>query len=234
MRSDGKTLAECVAEEILSMIVVEKRFQPGNRIPNETDFSKELFVSRSTFREAVKILSERGILEARHGSGTYISSNIGDLYLPPQKSGVDAIELNELRLMIEPEAAYFAALRASENELKRIQRYSIAVEEKVLAGADRRNEEIRFPLAIVSAVHNGFMNRIAPAVFDAIDRSENVFNYEEVRQGTILDHRMIVRYLKERNADSARTAMRLHMLRGIQLLKDIRSGVINDTQDTFK
>ena len=37
-----------------------------------------------------------------------------------------------------------------------------------------------------------------------------------------------------RNADSARTAMRLHMLRGIQLLKDIRSGVINDTQDTFK
>ena len=68
MRSDGKTLAECVAEEILSMIVVEKRFQPGNRIPNETDFSKELFVSRSTFREAVKILSERGILEARHGS----------------------------------------------------------------------------------------------------------------------------------------------------------------------
>ena len=225
MRSDGKTLAECVAEEILSMIVVEKRFQPGNRIPNETDFSKELFVSRSTFREAVKILSERG---------TYISSSIGDLYLPPQKSGVDAIELNELRLMIEPEAAYFAALRASENELKRIERYSIAVEEKVLAGADRRNEEIRFHLAIVSAVHNGFMNRIAPAVFDAIDRSENVFNYEEVRQGTILDHRMIVRYLKERNADSARTAMRLHMLRGIQLLKDIRSGVINDTQDTFK
>ena len=61
-----------------------------------------------------------------------------------------------------------------------------------------------------------------------------MFNYEEVRQGTILDHRMIVRYLKERNADSARTAMRLHMLRGIQLLKDIRSGVINDTQDTFK
>ena len=46
--------------------------------------------------------------------------------------------------MIEPEAAYFAALRASENELKRIERYSIAVEEKVLAGADRRNEEIRF------------------------------------------------------------------------------------------
>lgn len=209
MKSDGKTLAECVADEIASMIVVEKRFQSGSRIPNESDFSKELFVSRSTFREAVKILSERGILEVRHGSGTYVCKNVFDTYSPSHQSGVDALELNEIRLMIEPEAAYLAALRASENELRRIEHYSLAVEEKVLADKDRLSEEIRFHLAIAAAVHNSFMDRIAPTIFDAIDKSENVFNYEEVRQGTILDHRMIVQYLKERVADSARTAMRL-------------------------
>ena len=122
--------------------------------------------------------------------------------------------------MIEPEAAYFAALRASDNELKRIGYYSEMVKKKVLAGLDRRTEEIRFHLSIARAVHNSFMDRIMPTIYDAIDKSENVFNYEEVRQGTILDHRMIVQYLNERNADSARTAMRLHMLRGIQIIKN--------------
>ena len=67
------------------------------------------------------------------------------------------------------------------------------------------------------------MDRLVPTIFDAIEKSENVFNYEEIRQGTILDHRMIVKYLKERNADSARTAMRLHALRGIEILKLSRS-----------
>lgn len=62
MKEEGKSLAECVADDITSMIIVEKRFLPGNKLLNENDFSKELFVSRSTFREAVKILSERGIL----------------------------------------------------------------------------------------------------------------------------------------------------------------------------
>ena len=220
MKDDGKSLAECVADDITSMIIVEKRFLPGNKLLNENDFSKELFVSRSTFREAVKILSERGILEVKHGSGTYVAKNIASNTVSKAYSGIDALELNEIRLMIEPEAAYFAALRASDNELKRIGYYSEMVEKKVLAGLDRRTEEIRFHLSIARAVHNSFMDRIMPTIYDAIDKSENVFNYEEVRQGTILDHRMIVQYLNERNADSARTAMRLHMLRGIQIIKN--------------
>lgn len=221
MKYDGKSLAECIADDITSMIVVEKRFLPGTKLLNETDFSKELFISRSTFREAIKILSARGIVEVRHGSGTFVAdsalSGIGkmDTYC-----GINALELNEIRLMIEPEAAYLAALRASDNELRRIAFYSSQVEEKVLAGVDRRAEEIRFHLSIARAVHNSFMDRLMPTIYDAIDKSKNVFNYEEVRQGTILDHRMIVQYLSERNADSARTAMRLHMLRGIQILKN--------------
>ena len=80
MKDDGKSLAECVADDITSMIIVEKRFLPGNKLLNENDFSKELFVSRSTFREAVKILSERGILEVKHGSGTYVKKTLHLMY----------------------------------------------------------------------------------------------------------------------------------------------------------
>lgn len=219
-----KSLAECIADDIMSMIIIEGRFMPGEKILNESDFAKELFVSRSTFREAIKILSERGVLNVRHGSGTYVCEDVlenkGNKFTR-YESGIDALELNEIRLMIEPETAYLAALRASNHELERIAYYGQLVEEKIKAGIpDRRTEEIRFHLSIARAAHNSFMDRLAPTIFDAIDKSRNVFNLEEVRQGTILDHRMIVQYLRERNADFARTVMRSHMLRGIQALKE--------------
>ena len=51
-----KSLAENIADDITSMIVIEKRFAPGSKILNENEFAKELFISRSTYREAVKIL----------------------------------------------------------------------------------------------------------------------------------------------------------------------------------
>lgn len=118
MKYDGKSLAECIADDITSMIVVEKRFAPGSRLLNETDFSKELFISRSTFREAIKILSERGIVEVRHGSGTFVAKDALSGADRKTYSGINALELNEIRLMIEPEAAYLAAMRASDNELR--------------------------------------------------------------------------------------------------------------------
>ena len=71
-----KSLAECIADDIMSMIIIEGRFMPGEKILNESDFAKELFVSRSTFREAIKILSERGVLNVRHGSGTYVCEDV--------------------------------------------------------------------------------------------------------------------------------------------------------------
>ena len=218
-----KSLAECIADDIMSMIIIEGRFHPGEKILNESDFAKELFVSRSTFREAVKILSERGVLIVRHGSGMYVSKDVlenRENRFKRYESKIDARELNEIRMMIEPETAYYAALRASNHELKRIAYYGQLVENKIVAGVtDRRTEEIRFHLSIARAAHNSFMDRLAPTIFDAIDKSRNVFNLEEVRQGTLLDHRMIIQYLNERNADFARTAMRSHMLRGIQALK---------------
>ena len=52
-----KRLSDDIAETILSMITVEKRFAPGDKLPNENDLSLELGVSRTTLREAIRILA---------------------------------------------------------------------------------------------------------------------------------------------------------------------------------
>ena len=71
MGADSR-LSDRIADSIVSMIVVEKRFLPGSKLPNENILSEELKVSRTTLREAIRILATGGILETRRGKGTFV------------------------------------------------------------------------------------------------------------------------------------------------------------------
>ena len=62
-----KRLSDDIAEMLLSMIVVEKKYLPGDKLPNEIELSKELGVSRITLREAIRILVTRHVLELKEG-----------------------------------------------------------------------------------------------------------------------------------------------------------------------
>ena len=65
-----KRLSDDIAEVLLSQIVVEKKYLPGDKLPNEIDLSKELGVSRITLREAIRILVTRHVLEIKRGKGS--------------------------------------------------------------------------------------------------------------------------------------------------------------------
>ena len=60
-----KRLSDRVADSILSMIVVDKKFKPGDKLPNENEFSEILQVSRTTLREAFRILAAGRVVEIR-------------------------------------------------------------------------------------------------------------------------------------------------------------------------
>ena len=135
--ADSKLLADSIAQTILKMIEVENRFSIGDKLPNENELAKELGVSRSTLREAIKILTTNGILEIKRGKGTFVTNNtiiesgdIGEI-----ASGLD--DLFEMRLMFEPDCAYYAAQRATDEEIAIICKYGEAVEKKILSGEDR-------------------------------------------------------------------------------------------------
>ena len=119
-----KRLSDDIAEMLLSMIVVEKKYLPGDKLPNEIELSKELGVSRITLREAIRILVTRHVLEIKRGKGTFVREDYDvQSYekfniLPEVKMGAD--DLYEIRLIFEPEIAYYATLRATDKELERI------------------------------------------------------------------------------------------------------------------
>lgn len=219
----SKMLSERIADDILAMITIEKRFAKGEKLPNENQLSEELKISRTTLREAIRILVTNQVLEIHRGKGTYVSESLqleeglGIKELTNIK--VNAKDLYEMRLIFEPEAAYYATARATENELRRILHYGRAVEQKILAGEDRTEEEQAFHKSIAKATHNEFMNKLMPIIYRAIDKGVTLSKKnDQAVKDTINDHRMIMEFLEQRNAEGAKTAMKLHILHAMKEL----------------
>ena len=214
---ETKKLSDVTAKRIRAMIETENRFKVGDKLPNENDFANELGISRATLREAIRILTLGGILEIRRGKGTFVTSNTfietGDL--GEISSGLD--DLFEMRLMFEPDCAYYAAQRATDEEIEIICKYGEAVEQKILSGEDKTYEEQKFHESIANATHNAFVKQFMPIIFNAIKKGVLVMQQDDnVSKDNLNDDRLIMEFLKARNADGARTAMRLHILHAIE------------------
>lgn len=214
-------LSDVTAKRIRNMIE-ENRFKVGDKLPNENDFANELGISRSTLREAIKALTSLGILEIRRGKGTFVtdstvieSGDLGEI-----NSGLG--DLFEMRLMFEPECAYYAAQRATDEEIATICKYGEAVEQKIKSGEDRTFEEQKFHESIASATHNAFVQQFMPIIFNAIKKGVIVMQKDKiVSDDNLNDDRLIMDFLKARNADGARTAMRLHIIHAMEGLKNL-------------
>lgn len=216
-------LSDRTADSILSMITVEKRFLPGDKLPNENILSEELKVSRTTLREAIRILATGGILEIRRGRGTFVREDLQinnpKELVPLTSAKVKARDLYEMRLIFEPEAAYYAALRATDKEIERIVSLGAEVEQRILEGADRTEVEQAFHKSIAKATHNEFMNQLMPVIYEGINKGVRLSKIcEGAVQATLVDHKMLVDFLKVRNAEGARNAMRIHILHAMDQL----------------
>jgi DNA-binding FadR family transcriptional regulator len=228
MTREGKSLAESIADHILSMITIDKRFIAGDKLPNENELSAELQVSRTTLREAIRILVTHNVLEIQRGRGTFVKNNEGlndDFSLKELTTfRPDLKELYEMRLIFEPQCAYYAAKRATDKELERILYYGKLEEEKILKKEDRTEVEQAFHKSIAKATHNEFMNRLLPILYRAIDTGVHLSDEnEEMIQNTLNDHRMIMEFLAKRDAEGAKTAMKLHIIhamRGFGILEE--------------
>lgn len=218
----NKMLSQSVADTILSMITIEKRFSAGDKLPNELDLSEELNVSRTTLREAIRILAAYDILEIQRGKGTFVTENAlkqPQDFAPLSSIKVNAKDLYEMRLIFEPEAAYFAALRGTDAEIKRILDYGNKIEDEILNHKDRTDNEHAFHKAIAQATHNEFMNKLMPILYQAISKGVVLsLQSDKAIKDTVTDHRMIMEFLEQRNAEGARNAMRIHIMHAMKEL----------------
>ena len=86
---EKKSLSQQTADRLYTMIVVERRLSPGEKLPSELDLSRELGVSRTTLREAIHVLASQKILEVRRGRGTFVC----DAQKAREAASTDVIEV---------------------------------------------------------------------------------------------------------------------------------------------
>src|SRR5215217_8483337 len=125
VRTSGGPVAARVVEQIQDYIE-GNGLQPGHKLPPERVFIEQLGVSRSSLREAVRVLSTLGLIDVRHGDGMYVAAP-PEMWRASSSAIFDATEehalrnLVETRLGIELAAVTAAAQRATDEDLDRLQ-----------------------------------------------------------------------------------------------------------------
>ena len=154
VKEDRKLLGNRIEAQLMRYIQ-EEPIPVGEKIPNEFELAEKFGVGRSTIREAVKGLVSQGMLEVRRGSGTYVISAYPAEEDPLGLGRYDdkyqlALELFDVRLMIEPEIAAYAAMNATEGDVAELHRLCNEVDN--VTHRELMEETIHTHRAVVDAI----------------------------------------------------------------------------------
>ena len=176
-----RKLYEYVVEEI-GFRIMNGDIQPGETFPNEDALCEEFGVSRGVLREATKVLSQKGLIQARPKTGTMVRQRRNwnlfdaDVLIWKLKAGDKLLflqDVTEVRRIIESEAARYAAQRARRDEVEIIQRCYDLLNE-TLADASKYDYEtyleadMAFHTAILDACHNELLAQIGNTMRQAV------------------------------------------------------------------
>jgi GntR family transcriptional repressor for pyruvate dehydrogenase complex len=218
----SRPTADEVARQI-ELLVLEGVLHPGDRLPGERELAARLAVSRPVLRDALKTLEGRGLIESRHGGGTFVAAIEGTLFASPvidliarsQKAGGDYLEF---RREVEATAAAMAAARATEADRTILTRIFAAME-AAHGEADFRREaalDVEFHQAIGEASHNIVMIHVLRACYrllaDGIfyNRSR-LYGRQESRDDLLGQHRALLDAILSGDHGAARAAAAAHI-----------------------
>lgn len=198
--------------ETLGHAIVTGRFD-GRQFPIEADLAKAHGVSRSVIREAVKMLTTKGLLSARPRHGTIVEPSASwNLFDPDilrwsleRKFSVDLLrQFNQLRVGIEPEAAALAAQVHDDASLKAIRSGLDAMR----GPGDALEADIAFHIAVLRATGNPFYVQLRTVVATALRVSIHFTNRIKGHTASIEDHAAVADAIAAGDPDAARIAMR--------------------------
>ncbi|MGY6662831.1 MAG: FadR/GntR family transcriptional regulator [Glycocaulis sp.] len=147
----------------LGVAIVSGQYKPGEVLPTEIEFSERLKVSRSAYREAVRTLAAKGMVESRPKTGTRVTEqprwNLLDpdvlaWFFEAEPSPALVNGLFELRLIVEPAAAALAAERRDTQQLTRMREALMRMERHTVTTAEGRDADREFHAIILEATRN--------------------------------------------------------------------------------
>ena len=221
-----ENLSQRTAETLRAQIIEEKRYQYGEKLPNENELSETLGISRTTLREAIRILISEGLLVVKRGRGTFVADQF-DQYTDSSmdvqelfKMKVTLRDLYETRLIFEPQAAALACKRATDKEIEQILALGEECQRQVKLnpqGKDRIASESAFHGAIIKAAHNDFLSQFMPTLTQTIEQTFALnYNLDVIAEDAYKDHILIMDFLKKRDGEAIKSAVTIHLHHAVQ------------------
>ena len=210
----NKLLAEQIEDQLYHYIV-DTPLSPGAKLPNEFELGRKFGVGRSTIREAVKLLSSKGILEVRRGSGTYVVTTTKGLADPlglrsiKDKSAL-ALDLVNVRLLLEPGIAAMAAQNATAQDVERLKTLCRRIEIKIQDKENYIEDDIAFHTCVAEISKNKVVAQLVPIIDTAVMMFVNI-THKKLTEETVLTHRMIVEAIEHQDPIGAESAMVMHL-----------------------
>ncbi|HEY4373407.1 MAG TPA: FadR/GntR family transcriptional regulator [Burkholderiales bacterium] len=206
----------------LTAQITEGRLTPGDKLPTEQEMMAAFGVSRTVVREAVAALRSEGLVETRHGVGAFVCADLQKrpFRIDPAefRSIGDVVNLMELRIGVEVEAAGLAAERITPASRDRLQRALKALDGAMARGQSGVAEDFHFHQAIAYAARNPQFGRFLEflerfliprkRVRTGLEKPQDLKAYLERIQG---EHRRIVEAIVAGDSAAARQAMRKHL-----------------------
>lgn len=208
---------------IFKQLIAEGTLQPGARLPAERELAESFKVSRSSLRQALKVLEIMGVISQRVGDGTYLNSGARSILGEPMEflillDGISFHELMEARLIVEPELASRAATRASEEDLIEIRRELSAMEEAVEEPERFIQHDLMFHQAIFAAAGNRVCGQMFAVVHKSLEKLITLTSQVVNAEHTLVLHRRIYDAVRKRDPDEAKQRMMGHLLDARDLL----------------
>jgi len=201
----------------LGLAIVSGRFRPGHILEGEVEASLNLRISRTAYREAVRILAAKGLVNSRPRVGTRVSA-VEDWHLmdPDVLSWAFSAEpepevlhgLFELRSIVEPAAAALAATRRSPKHLESMRQALETMARHTLHVEAGRIADQQFHAALLRASNNPFIVSLTKGVTAAVDAlTEFKQRIAPIKRDPVPDHWRVYDAIAAKDAEAARAAM---------------------------
>jgi GntR family transcriptional repressor for pyruvate dehydrogenase complex len=209
--------------------IVRGSWLAGTRLPSEKELVAKLGCSRISIREALHMLASLGLVETRHGGGTFVRPYSGEVLLSPLLPMIvlertDILHVLEYRRIVEPGCMALAVARADEADVIELERAYSSLKASTKDLGSFARADLEFHLALARASKNPVLVKVNSVILDVLSASwEEIVRALGTRDG-LHYHRRILQALKARDAVAAVALMQEHVTRTIDRLKEKATG----------
>jgi GntR family transcriptional repressor for pyruvate dehydrogenase complex len=208
-------ISNLIIDQIKSHIT-KGNLQPGDPLPSERELMKIFNVSRASLREALKMLDAMGYVEIAQRKRTRVKSLVPKSFMEPifvlLKDDMKTVqEIIEVRKCMETWNAYYAAKRATEEDLDRLRENIESMIQNVEKKSNLVTSDAEFHLIISTMTHNNIQSHLMFSIYDTIRNTVGICYEKDEATKILQEHRDVLLGIEARDPEKARLAMAKHL-----------------------